>query len=108
MGRLYLPRELLAEAGIESSDPAAVIADPRLRQTCRALAIRAGEEYRLADTAISRCSRKSMRPAIIMMMVYRKTFDRLLEEDWSYLPNSPRNGVSKLEKLWIAVRYGLF
>jgi phytoene synthase len=108
MGRLYLPRELLADAGIESSDPAVVIEDPRLRQTCRALAVRAGEEYRLADAAISRCSRKAMRPAIIMMMVYRKTFDRLLEEDWSYLPNSPRNGVSKLEKLWIAVRYGLF
>ncbi len=108
MGRLYLPRELLAEAGIDSSDPAAVIGDSRLRETCRALAVRADEEFRMADAAIARCSRKAMRPAIIMMMVYRKTLDRLLEEDWNYLPNSPRNGVSKLEKLWIAVRYGLF
>ncbi|MEN3976714.1 presqualene diphosphate synthase HpnD [Emcibacter sp. SYSU 3D8] len=108
MGRLYLPRELLAQAGIEGDEPGTVIADPRLRETCRALAVRAEEEFRLADTAIARCSRKAMRPAIIMMMVYRKTLDRLLEEDWSYLPNSPRNGVSKLEKLWIAVRYGLF
>lgn len=108
MGRLYLPRELLADAGIESSEPATVIRDSRLRETCRALAVRADEEFRLADAAIARCSRKAMRPAIIMMMVYRKTLDRLLEEDWNYLPHSPRNGVSKLEKLWIAVRYGLF
>lgn len=108
MGRLYLPRELLVEAGIESTDPMIVIADPRLRQVCRTLARRADEEFRLAEAAIARCSRKAMRPAIIMMMVYRKTLDRLLAEDWDYLPHSPRNGVSKLEKLWIAVRYGLF
>jgi phytoene synthase len=104
MGRLYLPGNLLLEAGIESTDPAVAIRDPRLRQTCRTLAVRAREEFRLADAAIARCSRK----AIIMMMVYRKTLDRLLEDDWDYLPDSPRNGVSKLEKLWIAVRYGLF
>ncbi len=108
MGRLYLPRELLAGAGIESTDPMTVIGDPRLRDVCRTLARRADEEFRLAEAAIARCSRKAMRPAIIMMMVYRKTLDRLLAEDWDYLPHSPRNGVSKLEKLWIAVRYGLF
>ena len=108
MGRLYLPRELLIEAGIESTDPMTVIGDPRLREVCRTLARRADEEFRLAEAAIARCSRKAMRPAIIMMMVYRKTLDRLLAEDWDYLPHSPRNGVSKLEKLWIAVRYGLF
>ncbi len=108
MGRLYLPRELLTAAGIESSDPAAVVVDPRLRETCRALAVRADEEFRLAEAAIARCSRKAMRPAIIMMMVYRKTLDLLIADDWDHLPNGPRNGVSKLEKLWIAVRYGLF
>lgn len=108
MGRLYLPRELLTAAGIESSDPAAVIVNPRLRETCRALAVRSDEEFRLAEAAIARCSRKAMRPAIIMMMVYRKTLDLLIADDWDHLPNGPRNGVSKLEKLWIAVRYGLF
>lgn len=108
MGRLYLPRELLLEAGIDSNDPDTVIAHPRVRETCRKLAVRAEQEFRLAEAAIARCSRKAMRPAIIMMMVYRRTLERLLEDDWAYLPNSPRGGVSKLEKLWIAVRYGLF
>lgn len=108
MGRLYLPRELLAAAGIESTDPTVVLNDPRLRKTCRDLAVRADAEFRLAEAAIARCSRRAMRPAIIMMMVYRKTLDRLLAEDWSYLPNSMPKGVSKMEKLWIAVRYGLF
>jgi phytoene synthase len=108
MGRLYLPRELLREEGVESDEPTVALRDPRLRQVCRRLAERADREFRLSEAAIDQCSRRAMRPAIIMMMVYRKTLDRLLEEDWAYLPAAPRNGVSKLEKLWIAVRYGLF
>ena len=30
IGRLYLPRELLVQAGIDSTDPGAVIGDPRV------------------------------------------------------------------------------
>ncbi|MBI1180189.1 MAG: presqualene diphosphate synthase HpnD [Alphaproteobacteria bacterium] len=108
MGRLYLPRELLRDAGIESTDPAAVLADARLRPVCRALAERAEAEFVRAEAAIAECPRRTMRPAIIMMMVYRKTLDRLREEDWATLPNPNRQGVSKLEKLWIALRYGVF
>ena len=37
MGRLYLPRELLVQAGIEASDPQAVIGDARVDQVCRQL-----------------------------------------------------------------------
>jgi squalene synthase HpnD len=108
MGRLYLPRELLEAAGIRTADPAAALRDPNLRQVCRALAARALDEFRLAEAAIGRCSRRAMRPAVIMMMVYRRTLDVLIADDWAHLPDSPRGGVSKLEKLWIAVRYGLF
>src|ERR1700728_2775825 len=35
IGRLYLPREALDEAGIKGDDPAAVIADPRVDLACR-------------------------------------------------------------------------
>jgi len=36
IGRLYLPREPLEAAGITSSDPDAVIADPRVDIACKA------------------------------------------------------------------------
>ena len=38
MGRLYLPGELLPQAGIATTDPNAAIADPRVDGACRALA----------------------------------------------------------------------
>ena len=40
MGRLYLPRELLDAVGMTSSDPVAVVSDPRVDAACRALATR--------------------------------------------------------------------
>ncbi len=41
MGRLYLPGELLKQAGIATTDPNAAIGDPRVNGACRALAARA-------------------------------------------------------------------
>src|SRR5690242_11515019 len=38
MGRLYLPREYLKDAGITSLDPQTIIADPRIDQVCQAVA----------------------------------------------------------------------
>src|SRR5262249_37666097 len=36
-GRLYLPREALAEAGIDATDPSAVLASPSLGRACEQL-----------------------------------------------------------------------
>ncbi len=105
MGRLYLPSELLQEAGITETDPVKVVTDPRLQQVCQALSTRAAREFDFAKTAIADCREGDMRPAVIMMMVYRKTLNRLRKNGFSDLTNTDL--VSKPEKLWIAVRYGL-
>jgi presqualene diphosphate synthase len=113
IGRLYLPVELLAAQGIEAADPKAVLRNPKIPAVCRALATRAEAAFAEAETAIAQCSDKAhMRPAIIMMMVYKKSLERLLAADWRYLAGPGHGGgngrISKAEKLLIALRYGLF
>ena len=54
IGRLYLPRELLVQAGIESTDPGAVIGDARVDQACRALAAQALDHFAAADRVCAR------------------------------------------------------
>ena len=49
MGRLYLPGELLRQAGITTTDPNAAIGDPRVDSACRALAERALVHFAAAD-----------------------------------------------------------
>ncbi|MFN3232521.1 MAG: presqualene diphosphate synthase HpnD [Alphaproteobacteria bacterium] len=105
MGRLYLPAELLQAAGITETDPVKVATDPSLSEVCWTLSNRAAEEFVLAEAAISECSRRTMRPAIMMMMVYRKTLERLRAKRFADMTDT--DVVSKPEKLWIALRYGL-
>jgi squalene synthase HpnD len=53
MGRLYLPREFLVDAGIDSLDPAAAIANPAVDQACRRVASLAHEHYAAAENILS-------------------------------------------------------
>jgi squalene synthase HpnD len=53
MGRLYLPDELLAEAGVASRDPAEAVADPRLDGVCHALAQVAEAHYARAGEVLA-------------------------------------------------------
>ena len=105
-GRLYLPRELLEKHGIRTVDPAAVLAHPDLGKVCDELAAIASGSYDEAERLFDRLDRRMMRPAIIMMEVYRRTLGALIERGWRRLDRPV--GPSKLVKLWLAVRHGLF
>ena len=104
-GRLYLPRELLQRHGIEATDPLEVLHDPRLPAVCRDLAALAEERFAEAERLMARCKRGPMRPARIMLAVYRRLLTLLERRDWQ----DPKTRVSlpKAEKLWIALRNGL-
>ncbi|GAB4146572.1 MAG: hypothetical protein Tsb0016_17040 [Sphingomonadales bacterium] len=111
-GRLYLPRELLAAAGIATDDPQAALAHPAIGQVCDTVAAQAQQAFEAAAEAIAACNPQAhMRPAIIMMMVYKKTLQRLLASGWRHLgPKATARPpqMSKAEKLAIALRHGLF
>ena len=105
-GRLYLPRELLVQYGIADADPKAVIRNPGLKGVCRALASRADKFFTLADRLLAKGDRKKLRPALIMMHIYRRILDRLIAGDWQKPERRVRLG--KLERLGIAIRHGWF
>ncbi len=101
-GRLYLPRELLQRHGIEATDPMTVLADPRLPAVCRDLAALAEERFAEAERLMARCARGPMRPARIMLAMYRRLLTRLEQNDWQNI--TLRVSLPKAEKLWIALR----
>lgn len=105
-GRLYLPHELLARHGIDSRDPAVVMQHPDLPKVCDDLAVIAVQRFDEAITAMAGCDRRKMRPAVVMMHVYRRILDKLQERGWNRLTEPVR--VPKAAKIWIALRYGLF
>jgi phytoene synthase len=104
--RLYLPRDVLAAHGIgETDDLNAVLSHPQLHLVCELLAEIAGRRFREGMELIRQCDRKAVRPARMMMEVYRRTHRALLRRGWHDIGTPIR--LSKLEKLWVAFRYGM-
>ena len=107
-GRLYLPREALDAAGITSRDALRVVADPHLAEACAFLATIARQRFNQADDLLSAMAiddRKSLRPAVVMMMVYKRLLDRLVAGGWRRPERRVR--LPRWENMWIALRYGV-
>ena len=104
-GRLYLPAEMLAKHGIATRDPQAVLAHPNLPLVCDDLALLAQRRFAEAVAALKDCPRRQMRPAVVMMFVYRAILTRLIRLGWRDL-DAPAK-VPKWQKLWYAFRYGV-
>ena len=105
MGRLYLPRELLDEAGITGSDPVAVVSDPRVDHTARALAAEARRHYVAAEAVLAARPRGRLAAPRLMGKVYGRILDRTEAAGWA--PPRHRVKLAKAELLWILVRHGL-
>ncbi|WP_281300747.1 MULTISPECIES: presqualene diphosphate synthase HpnD [unclassified Iodidimonas] len=108
MGRLYLPRDLLIEAGIPETDPKTVARAPGLSLARQALAKEAEAEFTAARGALKACHEGDLRPAAIMMHVYHQIFLRMRDQGFK-APHRSGFGplMSKGEKLWIAAKIAL-
>ena len=104
-GRLYLPRELLASHGIDTSDPAHVLAHPNLPEVCDDVVALARRRFAAAQTALRDSPARALRPAVVMMRHYQRILERLVTRGWNDLDQEV--SVSTPVKLWIALRYGL-
>jgi presqualene diphosphate synthase len=106
LGRLYLPREALAEVGIESLDPAAVMAHPALARACQPLIARARGHFREAATVWRRIPRSKTRAPRLMGAVYGLLLDRLEARGF----RAPRDRVKldRLTLMGLLIRHGLF
>jgi phytoene/squalene synthetase len=103
--RLYLPREALQAAGIEKTDPVAVLGDAALGRACAAVASRAATHFADARRILSRYPMRIVRAPLMMATVYENILDRLIERGWSPPRRAVHAGRARL--LWILLRYGL-
>jgi len=102
IGRLYLPRELLLEAGIDTTDPQAAIGDIRVDGTCRRLAAQALDYFEAADRLMrARPAGRLLAPRL-MAAVYRAMLRDMLAQGWS--PPRRRARIGKLRLLGIIAR----
>ncbi|MFO1080080.1 MAG: presqualene diphosphate synthase HpnD [Reyranellaceae bacterium] len=106
IGRLYLPREGLAEAGISTTEPSAAIADPRVDAACRAVAARALEHFAESDRILAAKPRGRLLAPRLMAAVYRRILQEMLAQGWR--PPRRRVRIGKPRLLWIVARCCLF
>ena len=105
IGRLYLPREALHDAGIISDDPLVVLANPALAKACEAVVAHARGHFRDADAIMARNPRRVVRAPRIMDEVYRVMLEGMAMRGWA--PPRTRIQVGGLRLSWIALRYAI-
>ena len=103
IGRLYLPLEGLLHAGITSTDPLKVVADPALARVCAPLVERARAHFEKADEIMRRNPRRAVRAPRIMSKYYRAILELLVERGFA----NPRGPVrlNKMARIAILLRY---
>ena len=103
LGRLYLPREGLAAAGITSTDPATVAAHANLDAACRMVVERAQMHFAEAETIMARSPRRAVKAPRIMGKAYRRILDTMAAQ--GFAPPRQRVRISKPYLIGIALRY---
>jgi phytoene synthase len=105
IGRLYLPRELLAENAITETDPAAVLANPALGKVCARLVERIRAHFREADAIMQGAPRRTVRTPRVMAEAYKLILDGLVARGWA--PPRAKVRVGRLHLMWILARHAV-
>ena len=105
IGRLYLPSDALATAGIVGEDPETVVNNPAINAACLWLAAKAHDHYRAADAIMAAKPKGRLRAPRLMSGVYGAVLTRMEAQGWS----APRRRVSlgKARLAWIVLTRGL-
>jgi len=105
IGRLYVPKECLEEAGVPLADPGVAIAHPGIDQACKSLARRAHDHYAEADRVLARRPKGRIRTPRLMGAIYSEILRRTEAKGW--LPPRARISLSKAQLLLIVLKNGL-
>jgi presqualene diphosphate synthase len=105
IGRLYLPKEALIDAGITANDPATVLANPAIGKVCEPVVARAECHFAQAEAIMARSPRRAVKTPRIMAAAYRIYLDRMIARGWQ----APRERVRlrRWQFLWILLRYAI-
>jgi phytoene synthase len=105
IGRLYLPREALADAGIADTEPRVVLAHPKLAQACTPLLARAREHFARAARIMDGCRRAAVRSPRLMAAVYSDILERIGQRGFAAPRQRIRLGKTRL--LLNVLRHGV-
>jgi len=105
LGRLYLPREALRSAGIETTEPGAAIAHPGIAAAMMQVLARAQSHFAAADTVMARCPSSTVRTPRLMSQAYQVLLRKLIAR--GFVPPRPRVRIERWRLLWLLMRYGL-
>jgi phytoene synthase len=105
IGRLYLPREALAAAGIAETEPAAVLGCPGLDRACAMLVEKARRHFAEAEAVMDGAPRKLVKAPRLMGAVYGRILEGLVARGFA----SPRERVrlGRPMLIWILLRHGI-
>jgi squalene synthase HpnD len=106
IGRLYLPKEGLLQAGIASTDPLVVAASPSLPKVCAPLVDRARNHFAKSDEIMARNSRRAVRAPRIMSKYYGAILQLLVARGFAN-PRAPVR-LNKMARIAILLRYAFF
>ena len=106
IGRLYLTREALADAGIDTTDPLEAVASPNIGRACTLVAERARAHFSEAEAILRNEPRRTARTPRVMAIAYQSILDRLVARGWS----PPREPVrlSRVRLAWTLLRHLVF
>ena len=102
IGRLYLPREALRDAGIISSDPAEVMKNPMLGEACAPIVAAAQQEFAAARAIMAKSPRRQVRAPRIMGEAYYLILRGLIAR--GFAPPRERVRLPKAKFLFIVLR----
>lgn len=100
--RLYIPKEYLEKAQIESTDPLTVVVNKNLAIAREELAKVAAQNYAEAYDLIKKLDKKTARPVLMIANIYKRYFDIMQNRGWEII--SPKPYISKWKKLSLALQ----
>jgi phytoene synthase len=105
IGRLYLPRERLIAAGINTTDPHAVLASPGLADVCDFVAGEAERHFAAANAIIAKAPRAATIAPRLMRDVYHLILQKLKARGWSAPRPSVRTPKARVILALIRARF---
>jgi squalene synthase HpnD len=105
IGRVYLPLEALAAAGIEPVSPETLVSDPRLDQAADWLAAKATKHFAEAHTILAARPKGMLIAPKLMDMAYSRILNQLIAQGWKLPRKRVRTNkpllTFNLLKLWL-------
>lgn len=98
---LYIPKELLKQSGVLSTDPSVVITDQHLTVAREKLAQDASSYFSKAHKMLSASNKKNTRPLRFIFHIYKRYFDIMSYRGWEIM--SPKPKIGRLDKVMIAI-----